>query len=474
MRTCPTCQRSFIDSQDVCPLDDARLGAGDGTTAPGLGRVLGSYRLVCLLGEGGMCNVFIGAHTRLNRCVAIKVLRDQLRYRKEHIARFFEEARTVNRLAHPNIVESLDLVEDVVDGSYCVLELLHGPDLKSRLRGGPLPLDAVIHIGTQLGDALSAVHAIDIVHRDLKPENVILIERGGRDDFVKLIDFGIAQISDEGAAGVPLGTPAYMAPEQAAGERVDGRADVYALGLLLFEMTTGRHPFPSTSDHEYLLAHADASPPKPSKLVPDVPGELEALILRCLAKSPADRFPTAAEVAGALRAIDVRVPRRRGRATRIAVALGVIGLATAAALVVPRLRLAGTPAPASVPPVAKVAVAAPPMPPPPAPASAEVTIVFTSTPPGARVVRIGETVPLGVTPFATTFARSASPAKVRIEHEGYEPAVIAVALDASHETSTELAIAPRNVDTPSPGTVTRRKPKPVTLQREGTIDPFAH
>ena len=153
------------------------------------------------------------------------------------------------------------------------------------------------------------MHALGIVHRDLKPENLIL--RAARQ--VKLIDFGIAQIGQQGG-GTSLGTAAYMAPEQAAGRPVDGRADVYALGVLLFEMIAGRHPFPSKTDGEYLLRHADETPPRPGKLAPRCPPALETAILRCLEKQPEDRYPDAATVAKVLRAIDPNArdqPRRR-------------------------------------------------------------------------------------------------------------------------------------------------------------------
>src|SRR5688572_20205650 len=137
MRSCPDCHRQFVDAQEACPLDLATLGAPNRASAPpGVGRVLGNYRLICLLGEGGMGNIYIGAHTRLNRYVAIKLLRPELQNRRDAIARFFEEARTVNRIKHPNIVESIDLVEDNIDGAYCVLELLQGPSLRRRLQDG--------------------------------------------------------------------------------------------------------------------------------------------------------------------------------------------------------------------------------------------------------------------------------------------------------------------------------------------------
>ncbi len=493
MRTCPTCSRRYIDSQSTCALDQAALGEPDGDRklAPGLGRELGNYKLVSLLGKGGMGSIYIGAHTRLNRYVAVKQVRRG--NRSTTATRFFDEASTVNRIKHPNVVESLDLVEDVVDGAYCVMELLIGTDLKARIAKGPLDLESAIHIGAQVADALAAVHALDIVHRDLKPDNLMLIERGERDDFVKLIDFGVAQTSTEPGTGSPVGTAAYMAPEQAAGERVDGRADLYALGVLLFEMTTGVHPFPSTTDSEYLLRHADDEPPPPSDLRP-VPCALDAVILRCLAKDPDHRFSTATAVAEALRAIDLdaaveqpRPLRRRRTANWITAAVLVLGGGAAAAVLVPRyLDDAASTASAAVPvpvpaPLRALPAASPPTATPPN-AHAEpttVTIEFVSRPPGAIVMRAGETVPLGKTPFAVPLARSDIPGLVRFERAGHDDVDVEVMLTESR--TVEVAMPRRAaVVTKQPAKAVIRKKaegdgaKPKQVQREGVMDPFAN
>ncbi|HLL25055.1 MAG TPA: serine/threonine-protein kinase, partial [Kofleriaceae bacterium] len=444
-----------------CPLDGVPLLAAVPSKPPaGVGRVLGSYRLVGLLGEGGMGHIYVGTHTRLRRYAAIKVLKPELQQRRDAIARFFDEANTINRLHHPNIVESLDIVEDDVEGAYCVLELLHGVSLKRRIADGALPVDSARRIGAQIADALHAVHAEGIVHRDLKPDNLILIERDGQRDFVKLIDFGVAQTTDD-AAGTPLGTAAYMAPEQADGGRVDGRADVYALGVVLFEMVTGIHPFPSQNDHELVLRHADETPPRPSRVVHDVPKQLETIILRCLEKRPRDRFPTAAAVATALRGVGVPRTRRTGL---------VLALGAAAALAFGTLAITHDAAP---PPRV---VAAPPAPPPASSvprAPATVTLRFLSTPPSAQVFRTGETVPLGTTPFSITLARAERNAALRFELAGHEAADI----EASLGVSTEIAVVLDKLP-PIPIALDRRdrpratkssKPK---LQREGVMDPF--
>ncbi len=476
MKICPRCKRQFVDTQEACPLDEVHLEpGGDGKLPAGVGRVLGSYRLVSLLGEGGMGNIYIARHTRLNRYVAIKILRQEFQHRKDAISRFFDEARTVNRIKHPNIVESIDLVEDVVDGAYCVLELLHGPDLKTRLGGNAIAIDSAIRIAAQIADALAAVHALDVVHRDLKPQNLILITRDGHADHVKLIDFGVAQISADATSGVPFGTAAYMAPEQAAGERVDGRADVYSLGILLFEMVTGRHPFPASSDSEFVLRHADDAVPRPSKLAAGIPRQLDEVILRCLAKRADARFANASDVATALRAIDLRPPRSRGWiVATISVVLLAAGGVVAAAVVPDLLRDREAP----------IARAQPPEPHPTRSdaRSPLANVSFESSPKGARVFRAGETVPLGTTPFQVAFPRSQHPTQFRFELAEHEPFGIEIVVEGDQRvdalltplptTRDPLVVDRHNSKVPAipPPASPKRKPR---VQREGVMDPFS-
>jgi len=507
MQRCPICTRDFLDPQERCPVDDARLVARPSKPAPGLGRVLGTYKLIGVLAEGGMGTIYIAAHTRLDRHVAIKVLRPEFAIRKREVARFFEEARTINRLQHPNIVESIDMVEDVLDGAYCVLELLRGPDLAARLAEGPIPVASAIRIATQIAEALAAVHAEGIVHRDLKPENLVLVERDGHGDFVKLIDFGVAQTTMEGpgftpgsgiddsvGTGTPFGTAAYMAPEQAAGERVDGRADLYSLGVLLFVMVTGQHPFPSTTDSEYVVRHASDVAPRASKVARGIaiPPALDAVIACCLAKQAERRFASATELVHALHAIDVRV--RGGKWKWVATGTVTLGVAAAAVFVVPDLlapqqaaqaqtQREPAPAPAPSPPAPSPT---PPGPPAPKPAAAEVKLTFSSTPPGAKVYRDGETVPLGVTPFSITMPRSDHMLHVKLELAGYQPDLREVSLAGSTEvaaTLTAIPVAkpveharpPTPESEPRPRTEPEPEPEqpPKPPQREGVIDPFA-
>lgn len=474
MKACPSCRRIFVDSEQVCPLDDGKLAASTQPAPSGLGRSLGPYLLVGQLGEGGMGTIFVGRHTGLGRYVAIKVLRPELASRKDNVARFFQEAHTINRLRHPNIVESIDLVEDPLDGAYCVLELLRGPDLKTRLARGPLSIESAIHIGVQLADALGAVHALGVVHRDLKPDNLILTQRDGRDDSVKLIDFGVAQIGQRDAAVV--GTAAYMAPEQASpGAPVDRRADVYSLGVLLFEIVTGRHPFPSATDSEYIVRHAEDKPPRPSKLAPRVPAALDDILLRCLAKKPEQRYENAAEVATALRMVN---PRGRSRAVPVFASVVLLGGAAAAAyMVLPQYFDNESSEPTPVPAVAHAAPEPAKSVEPLAPVTPDIVeISVVSNPPGATVYRVGETVALGVTPFTVALPRSETPTQMRFELADHAAKTIEVPIAESLEIDVNLA----REATPENARPVRWKKRPSSreqpvkkLQREGTIDPFA-
>ena len=486
MNTCSTCQRSFVDDVRVCPLDGGGMVSRPGLPPENLGRVLGTYRLVGLLGEGGMGNIYIGAHTRLDRYVAIKILRPELARRHENIARFFDEARSINGLAHPNIIESIDMVDDPVDGAYCVLELLRGPSLKQRLADGALPAGVAIHIAVQIADALSAVHAQGIVHRDLKPENLILIERDDDPHVVKLIDFGVAQMSNASSDGAPYGTAAYMAPEQAAGERVDGRADIYALGVLLFEMVTGLHPFPSATDHEYTIRHAHDDVPRVSAYARvTISPLLDRIVETCLAKQPDHRFATAAEVVSALHAIhsDER-ERARGRKWAWAAAAVVVAAAAGvAALVLPDTWQAGATPPqvaASPPSRATPAPTTPPAPPPPAEVAApapakpkEIDLGFESQPPGASVLRRGESVPLCTTPCTTPILRSDRTMHVQIVLDGYKP--FETEVTASAPTIVTATLEPLRVARATKRPAARPRPEPATkkpMQREGVVNPF--
>ncbi|WP_344407349.1 protein kinase domain-containing protein, partial [Dactylosporangium fulvum] len=248
-------------------------------------RVLdGRYEVGPILGRGGMAEVRRGFDRRLERPVAIKVLHRAGLDDPAMLTRFDREARTVARLAHPNIVAVHDVGTD--DGvPYLVMELVEGRSLAEALAGGPLAVREVARVGTQVCDALAAAHAAGVVHRDVKPANILLSATG----HVKVCDFGIARLPGAAqvhltASATALGTTAYMAPEQAASGQVDARADLYALGCVLFEMLTGRPPFTADTPVRVLWQHVHEQPAPVSALRPGVPPELDALVAALLAK----------------------------------------------------------------------------------------------------------------------------------------------------------------------------------------------
>ena len=272
------------------------------------GTILGSYRLLKQIGAGGMGRVFVAEHARLGRKVALKVLRSEYSGNIEAVKRFFAEARAVNCINHENIIEVSDFVENPGGASFFIMELLRGTELRSlQDREGPLPLARAINIALQVCRGVGAAHDAGVIHRDLKPDNIFITDRDGRRDFVKLLDFGVAKLTnstlDEAStfktsAGIVVGTPDYMAPEQALGNAVDQRCDIYALGVILFEMVAGRRPFVARTAREVMVQHMTAAPPRPSQLNPayQIPVELEDLILDCLRKDPEERPASIKEV----------------------------------------------------------------------------------------------------------------------------------------------------------------------------------
>jgi serine/threonine-protein kinase len=269
---------------------------------------VGQYLLRRKLGEGGMGQVWLAEHALLKRPCAVKFVRPDLAASPAIAARFAREVGAVTRLAHVNTVRVYDYGR-ADDGSfYLVMEYLDGPTLEELVRtSGPLPPGRAVHLLRQVCGALAEAHAAGLVHRDLKPGNVIVTALGGQPDVAKLLDFGLVHdLSAEAddrltRTGTVLGTPAYMSPEQAAGEAaVDARGDVYGLGAVAFFALTGRPPFTGKVLGQVLAAHRTEPPPRLTDLRPDLPADLAAVVARCLAKDPAQRFPSAAEVGRAL------------------------------------------------------------------------------------------------------------------------------------------------------------------------------
>ena len=313
MKFCPHCSEFFPDDATFCPDDGSELKR---IHDPYLGRTIASrYRLVKRLGAGGMSSVYLANHVMIERKSALKILREDFSRNPTHRERFLREARAVNRINHPNIVEISDLGES--DGvAYLVMEFIDGPSLHQEIGKGRIPWQRAVRLGLQVAAALARAHQMGVVHRDLKPENILLTRRpkssvgftavppstDGGLDLVKLTDFGIAKILDEPALTIGeqlFGTPGYIAPEYLQGATTDPRSDLYALGVILYEMTTGVLPYDDRGA-ALLTAPLRGGPILPSTRVTGFLPGLEALILHLLARLPEQRPPDAFAVYDAL------------------------------------------------------------------------------------------------------------------------------------------------------------------------------
>ena len=279
-----------------------------------IGKTLGKYRVIEQIGRGGMAEVYKAYHASLDRYVAIKLMHSFLASEEGFLERFQREARSVARLRHPNIVQmhDFDAEENVY---YMVMEYLGGPSLKNHLseleaEGKWLPLSEAIHIIRDVGEALDYAHRRDMFHRDVKPANIMLTEDGG----AILTDFGIVKMlggdaTQLTATGAMVGTPAYMAPEQSMGGDDDARADVYSLGIVLYQLVTGRLPYEADTPMAVVLKHISAPLPMPTTLSPDLPVGIERVILKALAKDPNDRYQSMREMLAhldrAMRGLDI-------------------------------------------------------------------------------------------------------------------------------------------------------------------------
>jgi len=278
-------------------------------TTPAIGTVLAeTYRIDRLLAGGGCGDVYVATHLRLGSEVAVKVLLPSLAGNVQALARLQREADVMSTLRHPHIVQILDFDVTAEGVPFLVMELLEGWPLTGRTVSGP-PFEprAAVHIVGQIAHALAAAHAKGIIHLDLKPDNVILVRTDGRGDFVKVIDFGISQaIWRERLATDPLiaGTPEYMAPEQAGGmtQEIDHRADQYSLASLSYRILTGHEPFSGADPFAILHQVINDTPPAPSRWVPCLGEEVDAVIRRGMSKRPSDRYPDVMGFAEALRA----------------------------------------------------------------------------------------------------------------------------------------------------------------------------
>jgi predicted Ser/Thr protein kinase len=296
---------------------------------------LGPYRVLQVLGAGGMGVVFKAEDTQLQRVVALKVMKRELAASIAPRERFLREARAMAAVKHEHVATVYQVGEDRVV-PFLAMELLEGETLESRLRHeGRLPVAEAVRVGREVATGLAAAHARGLIHRDVKPTNLWLEAPRGR---VKILDFGLARVSQDDTgltrAGQIVGTPAYMAPEQARGEAVDGRADLFSLGCVLYRALTGHSPFERPEPLAVLEALANSQPPPPCEANPDVPPALSDLVLRLLAKDPAQRPASAQAVAEALEAVEREPPARVQRVRRRPgwVAAGLAVLAAAAVL----------------------------------------------------------------------------------------------------------------------------------------------
>jgi serine/threonine-protein kinase len=511
MRVCPKCGMQHSSRVAYCTRDGTLLTELDqpltesGLDGPRPGTVLGAYRLERLLGIGGMGFVYLAEHTRLGRRVALKMLRQEYTKNADLVRRFFGEARAVNQIAHENIVQITDFIEAPGGDNYYIMELLEGDNLGHLLSDrGPLPIERVLRIAHQAADALAAVHAAGIIHRDLKSENIFLITAGGQPDFVKLLDFGLAKLIEDNKAthqtaeGVILGTPEYMSPEQAEGKAVDHRADIYSLGIILYEMLTGRKPFIGQEFGQVAVQHITRKPTRPSKLknpAVRVPRRLERLVLDMLAKDPAARPQTMREVHQRLSEIagsesvllkgelPPRGARRAARWSALAAGLLLLG-AAGIGLAHWQGWLAA--------PAADRRPAADPTPRngaadtsgEPEPQPVEVTIALESRPAGARVRRLPDGAVLGETPLSLSFAKSDAFEQLELALSGHLPVIQRVPLAADRRLLVLLPRRPRSGAGPErrPGRAAGQRPAPTPpdsggsesapLDPDGTVNPF--
>ena len=315
MKVCDTCHSSYPTSFSTCPKDQTVLHTAS-ELMPGL-IIRDKYQIVERIGAGGMAVVYKAKHVAFNEVHALKVVSSRMLDDEGFLHRFRNEAIITRKLHHVNAVR-VDDIDSTEDGRpFIVMEYVRGDNLRNLIqKHGPMRLPRALHIARQVAQALAAAHHLGITHRDIKPDNIILVEQPDGHDLVKVLDFGIAKVREStlgaGAGytpthtGMVVGTPQYISPEQALGKHgndIDGRADLYSLGVVLYEMVTGQLPFESDTPMGLLLHHIQTPPRPPNLLRPDlkIPEAISKLLLKALAKKPEDRFQSAEEMLAALR-----------------------------------------------------------------------------------------------------------------------------------------------------------------------------
>ncbi len=313
MKLCPSCKNTYPDDYQVCPRDQTQLTVLGSEIVPGT-LLRGKYEVISELGAGGMATVYKARHQAFHDFVAVKVVHAHFMHDSDFVKRFRNEAIVARQLRHPNAVriDDFDYTED--GRPFIVMEFVDGSSLYEvrNTHPGPWPTEHCLNIVAQVAEALGAAHALGIVHRDIKPSNIILLRNSSGEGQVKVLDFGIAKVSNGSFDGMTsvltqqsliIGTPEYMSPEQTSGRiesSIDGRADLYSLGLILYEMLTGSHPFRADTPMEMLIHQLNTQPPPPESLGVDVTPAVSALVLKALQKGPQNRFQSAAEMLTAL------------------------------------------------------------------------------------------------------------------------------------------------------------------------------
>ena len=316
-KICPQCSAEYEADQRFCPRDGSTLKSLLGG-ADLVGSVIADrYHVLRKLGEGGMGQVYLAEHVRMGRKSAVKVMNPSMVNDADAISRFNREASNASRISHPNVAAIYDFGETPDGIIYLAMEFVEGEPLTALIeRQGALPAARAATIVRQTGDALAVAHDLGIVHRDLKPDNIMVARDRDGADCVKVVDFGIAKAANNDAqrvtrTGLVVGTPEYMSPEQLAGDPLDGRSDIYSLGLVAFNMLTGRLPFPSETVQESMIMRLTDRPRTLSEMKPDVswPPRLQAVLDRALARDARDRYASASEFGRDLSQAIEQIPR---------------------------------------------------------------------------------------------------------------------------------------------------------------------